>query len=141
MKSVVEQIVGTEMYSNLSPLARTACERVRAYYTQGKKLRGRFDKEKQAIDDAIWEKNGVTLDTIMKKSRMGEMVELRGMIWTIFRDLTGSGITEQQRIFGWDHSTIYHNINICRDRMMYRDYAQRFNELKESVKQKLNSYE
>lgn len=137
MRSIIEKIVGREVYANLSQEAVGACEAVREYYTSQKKLKPDYTDEMQAIKDTLQEQYDVTLEEVMRHSRKRENVELRGIVWVTFKNITGYGIGEMERIFGWNHSTIYHNIEQVYQNTFYKDFERRFNKFKEQVNNKL----
>ena len=93
---------------------------------------------KETINECLQEDYSLELKDVMKASRKRDYVDLRDMIFTIFRNVTKCSIMDMEREFGFHHATIIHGMRqvkfLCE---LDSEYSDKFEALKSKINSKI----
>ena len=91
-----------------------------------------------AIDKALYEIYGLRLQDIMKHCRRGDLVNIRFMCISIYKELTKEKLSSVARVFERDRSTIYHALYTVESNLeMYANFRHDYELLENKIREKL----
>ena len=121
-EEICKEIFG-ERWNSLDDGARESALKVALWFTSDQARNGDSEDDDtspdevfKALDVALEEAEGTSLEEVMsERTRRWEVVTLRKMAFKIFRSLTGCPWMDMERLFGYDHSTIWYGVQTYGD--------------------------
>lgn len=146
-QSIVEGALGVHL-GELDMKQREVAMKVASWCLSNFKEDGKFTSSKlatktlRALDESLFEIYGEGVDFFMSRARYVYFSDVKKYIWKILRKFTAHSLTSMGMMFGYDHSTVLHNLQ--KFTALYesdRKFREGYDILEEKVKLKINGYE